>query len=198
MEFRFVPESTERVRFVKTFGGPGPKLVERAMVAHAGPFDAVVSMGLCGALDPALRVGDLFVAESVNGGAPCCQPRTGQSFRKGPLLSVDRIVGAVEERRTLFTSGYSAVEMEAVAVEAYARRLGAAFYCIRAVSDAASEEFAVDLNAARDRDGQIRVERILWQAACRPVTVVPQLLQLKRNSETAARALGAFLATCDF
>jgi hypothetical protein len=198
LEFRYVPESTSRVRFVKTCGGAGPRLADRAMAAHAGPFDAIVSTGLCGALDPSLRIGEMFVAESVNGGGHCCQPRSRQAFRRGPLLSVDRIVDTVAERRQLFASGYSAVEMEAAAVEAHARQAGAAFYCIRAVSDTASEEFAVDLNAARDRDGRIRVGRILWQAVWRPVTAVPQLLQLKRNAETAARALGAFLATCDF
>ena len=80
----------------------------------------------------------------------------------------------------------------------YAARRDVEFYCIRAVSDTASEEFAVDLNAARDREGRIRVRQIFWQAARRPPTIVPELLRLRRNSEIAARALGAFLATCEF
>jgi adenosylhomocysteine nucleosidase len=201
-ELKFVPQTTGRVRFVLACGGEGPSLVRRAMdqvVAKTrGSFDAVVSTGVCGALDPALGVGDVFVAESVNGGAPCRLPATSLAYCKGALISVDRIVVTVAERRKLFASGYAAVEMEAAAVEARARELGTEFYCIRAVSDTASEEFAVDLNAARDTEGKIRVGRILWQAAFRPVTAFPQLLHLKRNADTASRALGAFLATCEF
>ncbi len=197
MEFRFVPRATDRVRFVTACAGAGPRLAGRAIAGVSGEFDAIVSTGFCGALDPALGIGDVFVAESVNG-AVCSLPRSAREFRTGPLLSVDRIVGKVAERREWFAKGYAAVEMEAAAVEAHARNLGTPFYCIRAVSDTASDEFAVDLNAARDREGRIRVGRVLWQAAVKPVTVFPQLLQLRRNSEAAARNLGAFLATCDF
>jgi len=197
-ELKFVPQTTERVRFVLTCGGEGPRLVRRAMERMEGPFDAIVSTGMCGALDPSLQVADVFVAESVNGGVPCRLPATSSQYRQGRLLSVDRIVGTVAERQSLYASGYAAVEMEAAAVEACARELGSKFYCIRAVSDTASEEFAVDLNAARDTEGRIRVGCILWQAVFRPAAAFPQLLQLKRNSDMATRTLGAFLATCDF
>lgn len=196
-ELKYVLPSTGTHRFLRVTGGAGPKLAAVALASVSAPVDAVVSTGMCGALDTSLVVGEIFAATSVNG-EPCRVPVTSAGYRTGALVSVDRIVDSVRERKQLAGAGYQAVEMEARAVAEFAANRNIAFYCIRAVSDTASEEFAVDLNAARDRDGRIRVRHILWQAARRPVTIVPELLRLRRNSEIAARALGAFLATCEF
>jgi len=196
-ELKYVPAETGAVRFVPVTGGAGPRLAAVALSRVTDRFDAVVSAGMCGALDPSLRIGDVFVAVSVNG-ETCCAPVAQTPYRTGALVSVDRIVGSVSERQQLAAEGYAAVEMEASAVAGWAAKHTLDFYCIRAVSDTATEEFAVDLNAARDSDGRIRVRHILGQAARRPLTIVPELLKLRRNSEIAARALGAFLATCEF
>jgi len=185
------------LRYLKVAAGAGPGMATAAMAGSNVPCQAVLSTGLCGALDPGLEVGEIFVAESVNG-EPAEIPRMAGKCTRGPLASVDRIVGTVAERQAMFASGFRAVEMEAAAVAQRARSMGVPFYCIRAVSDTATEEFALDLNAARDTLGRIRVSRILAQAARRPVTVVPELLRLRRNAMCAAKALGAFIATCDF
>ena len=188
--------SRENLTFVKMAGGAGPALAAAAFKRAVGRFDAVVSAGLCGALDPALRVGDIFVADSVNRDAvqvPNCR-----TCETGPLASVDRVLGTADERRQMFREGFRAVEMEAAAVVREARELGLPCYCVKAVSDTADEEFKVDLNAARDESGRILVSRILFQAARRPVAIVPELLRLRQNAMTAARALGAFIATCNF
>jgi len=196
-ELKYAPSTANSHRFLRVTGGAGPKLAAAALLGVRESVDVVVSTGMCGALDSSLSVGEIFAASSVNGEA-CQVPVTSARFRTGALVSVDRIVGSIAERRQLAEAGYQAVEMEAKAVAEFAARRNVAFYCIRAVSDTASEEFAVDLNAARDRDGRIRVRHIIWQAAKRPATLVPELLRLRRNSEIAARALGAFLATCEF
>lgn len=193
-----MPDVTARARFAKTTAGAGPRLAAKAMAsAWDKPVAALVSTGLCGGLDETLQIGEIFVATSVNG-SPCRIPVTDMPFRQGALLSVDRIVSTVGERRSLRAQGFAAVEMEAAAVAEQARRRNLPFFCVRAISDTASKEFAVDLNAARDEEGRIRMGRILGQAAMRPVTVLPELLELRRHSQAAARALGAFLATCDF
>lgn len=192
--------SRSGLRFTGVAGGAGPRLagaVASSALAGGVRFDAVVSTGLCGALDPGLGIGDVFVGTEVNG-RPVCVPATSSAFRSGRLLSVDRIVGRAAERRKLFESGYAAVEMEAAAVAESAERAGLPFYCIRAVSDGADEDFETDMNAARDSDGRIVVRKIVWQAVRRPGTVLPELLRLRRNADRAARALGAFIATCDF
>lgn len=188
------------LRITKVAGGAGPRLAgaaTEAALAGGEEFDAVVSTGLCGALDPGLGIADVFVGSEVND-LPVQLPRTGTAYRSGRLLSVDRIVDRAEERRRLYAEGYAAVEMEAAAVAERAGRAGLPFYCIRAVSDGADEDFVTDMNAARDTSGRIVVRRIVWQAVRRPKTVVPELLRLRRNADRAARALGAFIATCDF
>jgi adenosylhomocysteine nucleosidase len=196
-ELKYVPNETSNARYLRTTGGAGPRLAAAAIASFDQPFDVIVSTGMCGALDPSLAVGEIFVAVSVNG-VVCRLPASRASWHSGALISVDRIVGTVAERKQLAGAGYAAVEMEASAVAEYAAKQGLDFYCIRAVSDTASEEFSVDLNAARDGSGRIRVRHILWQALQRPRKIVPELMRLQRNSNKAARALGAFLATCEF
>ena len=68
----------------------------------------------------------------------------------GPIASIDHVAQTVAEKRQLRKTGAIAVEMEAAAVLERARAWKVPFYCVRAVSDRASEGFALDLNAASD------------------------------------------------
>lgn len=172
--------------------GPGPQLAAAAV--RVG-FDAVLSAGICGALDPALRVGDIVVANAVNG-IPIAVANGPEPKRVANIASLDRVIGTVEEKKELFRSGAVAIEMEAAGVLQRAQELGMPCFCVKAVSDVADEAFALDLNAARDRSGRFSVARILGQAVRRPVTVGPELLRLRRNSARAAKALGDFLEHC--
>ncbi len=193
-ELRWVPDRPD-LRWIKAAGGPGPTLAGNA-ADKAGPgADIVVSIGLCGALDPSLQVGCIFVATHVNG-TPCSVPAG--SFARGPLLSVDRVVASAKERRELRARGALAVEMEAAGVQRRAAEWGRPFFCIRAVSDGADEEFVLDLNAARDGEGRFSVKKIMLQAVRRPFRAVPELIRLKRQSEHGAKRLGDFLAVCNF
>jgi adenosylhomocysteine nucleosidase len=196
-ELRWIRPGRGDLRFVKVANGPGPRLVEQAVEQVREPVDAVLSTGICGALDPSLRVGDIVVGLSVNG-EPAGTPKLSGCFRTGPILSMDRVAGTADEKKLLAASGAIAVEMEAAAVLSAARRRDVPFYCIRAVSDTAEETFAVDLNAARGRSGRFSVPRIAAQAARKPLVIVPELLRLRRNAVRAAKALGDFVADCDF
>jgi adenosylhomocysteine nucleosidase len=177
--------------------GPGPVLAGEAVDRVAQDVDAIVSVGLCGALVPELGIGDIVLGSSING-VKIAVPRTTRKSVVGPIASMDRVAQTVAEKSALRQSGAIAVEMEAAAVLDRAARRGAPFYCVRAVSDTASEGFELDLNATRDKAGRFRVGRILAQAACRPLTGVPELLRLRRNSDLASRALGEFIGNCSF
>jgi uridine phosphorylase len=177
--------------------GPGPALAGAAVDAVKEHVDVIVSTGLCGALDPVMAVGDIFVATEVNG-VPARLPSAAGRFVSGPLVSVDRVITTAAEKRRLFERGARAVEMEAAAVQERARARGAAFYCIRAVSDVAEETFALDLNAARQEDGRFSVWQILGQALRRPSTGIPELIRLRRSAARATKALGEFFADCRF
>lgn len=184
-------------RWILVANGPGPELAGIAADEFKGKVDALVSTGLCGGLDPALEIGDIFVAMSVNG-KPALPPQTSRPFRTGELISQNRVAVTVDEKAALRAAGASAVEMEAEAMSLRAARWQVPFYCVRAVSDGAGEGFPLDLNAVRDKSGRFSTVRILAHALRNPGKLLPELLRLKRNSELAARNLGEFVADCRF
>jgi adenosylhomocysteine nucleosidase len=192
-------------RLVLVANGAGAALAgEACEVAWAkAKAAALISTGFCGALDPALGPGEVFVASTVEAPASGLRfearaPECGAPHASGRLISLDHVVGSAQERRSLRALGASAVEMEAAAVGQRARAWGASFYCIRGVTDLAEEEFRLDFNAARDRDGRLSDARVCWAAARRPLVLAPEVFRLFRRSRLAARALGDFLAECRF
>jgi adenosylhomocysteine nucleosidase len=183
--------------------GPGPRLASEALDAALRQQrpDALLSTGFCGALDASLGVGEVFVATRVENGTQvfeAAQPATGRAFRSGALISIDRFVATVAEKRRLSAGGAAAVDMEAAAVAGRARREGLPFYCIRVVLDRASDGFKLDFNGLRSPDGRFSRARILWAALARPWAAAPELMRLERRGRMAARALGDFLADCRF
>lgn len=189
-------------RWLLAAHGAGPSLARyaarsalEALRASGREASAVISAGLCGALDPALRPGDIFVASSVNGRA-ASQPAAGLPFHSGPLVSQDRVASSAEEKNRLRTDGACAVEMEAAGVSEAAGNH--AFFCIKSVSDAAAETFSIDFNAARDRFGRFLPASIVAQALKNPFRGVPELRRLRANSRIAVDSLGEFLGSCRF
>src|SRR5437763_116382 len=61
----FAREVTGRnARWILIANGPGPRLVERTL-ERKPDVDRMLSIGFCGALDPALRIGDIVVSGEV-------------------------------------------------------------------------------------------------------------------------------------
>lgn len=186
--------------------GAGPKCAAEAVEAARsampdGDMDAVVSTGFCGGLDPELKVGDVFVATSIQVRgelAPILAPRSGRKHFRGTLVSMDRVAQTTEEKRELCRSGASAVEMEAAGVLSRMREWGMPFYCIRSVTDVASESFHLDFNAVRTGDGRFSTPRILAAAIASPNTIGPELIELRKRCAIAAQSLGEFIADCNF
>jgi adenosylhomocysteine nucleosidase len=186
-------------RFLLSANGVGAARAAQAVdaaLAIARP-DAVVSFGFCGALDPELRVGDVFVGSTVIHAGSFVLPRKNTEFRSGPVASVDHVVETAEAKRALRASGASIVEMESAGVAVRAAALGLPAYCIRAVTDLAGESFTLDLNGALRDDGRFDTMHLLRTALLRPRTGIPELLRLRNRSQIAARALGDFLADCE-
>jgi adenosylhomocysteine nucleosidase len=174
-------------RWLLVANGPGPKLVDNAL--HSKPnVDRVVSIGFCGALDPALRIGDIVVSGEV-------PEELGASFVQGDVLSVDRVaITAVEKGELRASTQAAVVEMESAAVARKAREWEMPFGCVRVVSDVADENLPLDFNRYRDADGRFSRTRIALAAMGHPFTVLPGLIRLDRNCRLAAERLGEFLA----
>jgi adenosylhomocysteine nucleosidase len=182
--------TAKNARYWLAANGPGRACVSELLKTRR-EVSAIVSTGFCGALDPSLSVGDIV----VSGAAPSAQI----NFRSGRIHSVDRVIIKSQEKLALRNeTGALAVEMEAAAVEEKAREWGVPFYCIRVVSDTASDDMPLDFNHFRDAQGRFSRTRISMAAMARPLTAIPALLRLNKNCKCASQKLGVFFADCRF
>lgn len=197
-------------RVMLAANGAGPRLAAQAvevavravLVAElsASRLEAVVSTGFCGGLEPSLRAGQIVVADAVvsSGGErrACTLPDAApEGFATGAVWSEDRIMTTVGDKARLHEQGAIACDMESAGVLTRTQRAGLPFYCIKAVSDAASEPLPFDLNRMRTSEGRIARGKIISYSLTHPLTL-SGLFGLKRRAEMAARELGDFLASC--
>lgn len=158
-------------RVVALANGAG---AERARLAgQVAQARVVCNIGFCGALDPALRVGDIVVPGP-----------------KGRLICSGHVVATVEEKRALRAQGGIAVDMESSGLP------GA--YFIKSVSDLADEGFDNDLNGALRPDGRFSMPRLMAGAMMKPWVRFPELIRLRQRTALASERLGEFLDTCEF
>jgi len=161
--------------------------VQAAMAAM--PVTALISVGLAGACDPALRVGEIVRAGMV------IDSRTGERFLDSRyaqvLVTTDAVASAREKARLWASYGAAAVDMEAAAVARLARAHGLEFGAIKTISDEA--DFDMDgLGRFVTPDGQFREGAFALHAALRPA-MWGKVMALGRNSGKAVSALTAEL-----
>lgn len=192
-------------RFVLLANGAGQARAGAATTAglERVRVDGVVSTGFCGALDPALVPGDVFVASSVDAEGsrfPARDPgAVGQRHASGGVASVGRVARSAAEKAELrAVTGAGAVEMEAAGVAGEACRAGLPFYCIRSVTDRAGESFAIDFNALLQPDGHFDTMLLLRSIVQEPSVALPEVLRLWRRCCLATLKLGEFIADCRF
>jgi adenosylhomocysteine nucleosidase len=157
--------------------------VEAAMAVSS--VTALISVGLAGACDPALRVGEIVRAGVV------VDTQTGERFGEGQdervLVSAPAIASVREKRRLYEAYGASAVDMEAAAVARMARAHGLPFRAVKAISDDAGFELE-ELGRFATHDGQFREGAFAAYSVARP-RLWPKLVQLAGNSKKAVEAL---------
>jgi adenosylhomocysteine nucleosidase len=200
MEFRGMPARRD---WILRAGGVGARCAAAAVdraVKECRP-DAVVSTGFCGALDPHLDIGDVVVATAVAGSGrryPALEPVCKKSPHSGVVASIDHVAETAAEKAALYAEGAIAVEMEAAGVAERAEAYGLPFFCIRAVTDLASEDMANDFNSALRPDGHFATIDILSSSLRQPLTRIPELIRLRKRCARAAMLLGEFIADCRF
>jgi adenosylhomocysteine nucleosidase len=149
------------------------------------PITMLLSVGLAGACDPGLRVGEIVragVVVDTQSGERFSDPE----FRQ--ILASTPSIASVGEKRRLFDSyRASAVDMEAATVARIARAHDLGFHAIKAISDEATFELQ-ELARFATHDGQFREAAFAAHAAVRP-QMWAKLFQLAGNSKKAVEAL---------
>ena len=175
-------------------GGGLPDGAEAAAEWLAGQgVEGLVSFGLAGGLDPALRPGDLVVPHSVREGdrVTATDPRLSARFGPpgGMLLAGTAVVADAGEKARLFErTGAIAIDLESGAVARVAMRHGLPFAVLRAICDPAERTLPPAALAALDNAGVIGIARVLASVARHPGQV-PGLIALGRDAAAARAAL---------
>jgi len=153
----------------------------------------VVSAGVCGALDPALAVGDLVLADSVIDGSGMRHAVTAGAQRAavaakvggrgGAMVSARQVLSTPESKAALRAeTGGAAVDMESAAIVAAATEHACLSLIVRGVSDDAREPLPAELLILVNDDGRLRTGGLFALAHPR---LLRAALRLRRASREA-------------
>ena len=180
-------------------GGDGAALMARLeRLAAAHPPRAVVSVGLGGALSPALRIGDWVVADRIVEGARCWPIDAGlarqleagvRPLNTGAIAASDvMVVDAAAKAALHAATGALAVDMESHVAAAFAAAHGLPFAALRVISDGADRALPKAAQAGMKKDGGMDVLAVL-KALGRDPRQLPALIRTGREAEVAFRQL---------
>jgi len=145
----------------------------------------LIMAGLCGALDPALKIGDLLLDSESE-----FQIANLKSFHSAKLHTADHVISTIDEKAGLFRStGAAAVDMENAIVRNAARNAGLPFIGIRAVSDTADQALDPAVLKLCDEIGRPKPLAAMSLIIRRPA-IISKLRQLQSQSQIASAALG--------
>jgi adenosylhomocysteine nucleosidase len=181
----------ENERAVLVCSGIGPEAARRATEAIIQLYAPVLvqSAGFAGALDPTLKAGTVLT--------PICviDAKDGSRIEAGVghwvLVSVDHPATVADKAKLAEAYWAHAVDMEAASVARAAQAHDITFVGLKAISDEANFEMP-PMERFIASDGQFRTGAFVLYAAVRP-WLWPRVIQLARNSSTAASALCEWL-----
>jgi hopanoid-associated phosphorylase len=169
---------------------------------------ALASFGLAGGLDPALRPGDVILADRVAGDDAIFQADgawharahallQGETDLTGGLLAgADVTVGTPEEKRRLHEkTGAIAVDMESPAVAATARQFNLPFLAVRVIADTADRRVPAWLSRVIDEAGAVKPGAFCAGLLKRPgdLAAIVRLARANRRALASLRRVAALL-----
>ncbi len=164
----------------------------------------VISAGFAGGLRPQLNRGDIVMADSIAGLSgerlsidlrlPAEQTQVGRGVHVGRLLTVDRIIRKVDEKRSLGQQHEAiAVDMESLAVARVCQQERKRFLAIRAITDTVDDELPRDVERLLNRPTMVRKLGAAAGSMLRRPSAAKDLWKLRESAITAADHLAKYL-----
>jgi adenosylhomocysteine nucleosidase len=182
-------------------GGDPSRL--RSLLAATTPrtVHAVISFGLAGGVDPALRAGDVVIATDVVSGAArwptdervtlalAARLTEGRTLpRLGRMAGSDAVVSAPAAKSSLYATGAAAVDMESHVAAEFAATHGLPFGVVRVICDPAGRTLPPLAQHALGAQGHVSLAAI-FRSLVRDPSQIGALIGLGRDFATAAAAL---------
>lgn len=187
--FRFF-EKDDTVLVCGGIGAEAARRAAEAVIAIYAP-KLIYSAGFAGALDPALKVGDVVRPRRVVNATDGSSVNLDQG--EGVLVTFGSVASPEQKAKLRDSFGAQAVDMEAAAVARAAAARGIGFAVVKVISDEFDFSFP-SMERFVDSSGQFRAGRFALVTALRP-WLWPQVARLARNSNHAALALCGSLRT---
>ncbi len=183
-----------RLGDVEAGGGTpfGAEIAAERLVARGAT--ALLSFGLAGGLDPALKPGHLVVPlavveHGITTHTDAALSKAIGGWFGGFLFAADRIVADPQAKRRLRAlTGASAVDLESGAVARVASRHDLPFAVLRAICDHAHRALPPAALIALDTDGAISLRRVLGSLLRHP-SQIGDMIGVGRDAAAARRAL---------
>jgi len=172
--------------------GMGRHHTERAVgAAFARRLPSLVlTCGFAGGLDPALQLNDVVCGTPD---AVLDQRLRALGARPVRFHCADRMLVTAREKTALREqTGAEAVEMESHWIHELARTAGLPCATVRVISDVATEDMPLDFNRLTTADLRMNYAKLILALIQSPA-LVPALLRLQRQTQSAAQTLAAFL-----
>jgi len=165
-------------------------------------YRAIISFGISGALDPALRPGDVVVATQVKASADTVPlaaslarvlteglRRFGKATTTAPVAGADApVIEAACKAALRRQTGAAAVDMETHVAASFAASAGVPVGAVRVISDPAERSLPPLAAGAVRPDGRIDLPAV-WRSLARNPAQIPLLLQAGLDARRAFSTL---------
>ena len=153
----------------------------------------VIVAGVAGALAPELAIGDLIIDTNSTDAVRVAEFMNAMSsqrrVRVGPIHTAKELVGSARAKKQLYKETNAiAVDMENIYTRQLAERRKVPWLGIRAISDTAFENISSKVVHFVDGSGTVRPWDLTLSLARKPM-LIPQLIRLGRNTQSATRHL---------
>lgn len=174
-------------------GGGDPVRLEEALAQAASSADGIISIGLAGALDAGLSIGDWVIGDRLTGAfeARCDGSWAGALAarlplaRRGLAYADGRLIADPAEKRRLGKTGALTADMESHIAAQVAFRAGLPFAILRCISDKVDQAVPPAITVAMRPDGGLALGAILASVLKNP----GQISDLMQSSKLFQRAL---------